>query len=135
MRHRGQQVRRLVVAVAILAPLLLGVSGSAQAMFRCRYDQVARKDCCCPKSNEPAAPSFTRSCCCDIEVIEAASPAGPATQVERLDLGKLHDAPRHAALEVPGPVVAPVIRQWRFLAAHPPPAGPRLILLKSSFLI
>jgi hypothetical protein len=122
---------------AALLPLLLASTGSARALYRCIYDNVARAECCCPSTAAAAQPSRTtlsKASCCDIERPRATTRSH--ARVERSELAQLR-AP-NAVLPVPrllSAALGAMVEARRMSAALSPPIGPPLLLLKRSFLI
>lgn len=135
MFHK-RATRHIGLAAALL-PLLLVNAGSARALYRCIYDNVARSECCCPQSAIPAQPShcaISEASCCDIERSMATTHS--QARVERSELAQLR-APV-AVLAVPRLLSAApgvLVEARRRSAALDPPIGPPLLLLKCSFLI
>lgn len=131
-RHAPQRL----IAALLLPLFFLAGTGSASAMFRCKYDGVARKACCCPKPEEPSEEqaALRKSCCCDVETITAAGTAETRTLVERLDLSKLYEVLVVAFSGAFDSAQGVVVARALFLDTHPPPRPP-LFLLKHSLLI
>jgi hypothetical protein len=132
-----QAIRK--AALALLVPLLFLNGGSARALYRCVFDNVARVECCCPPSARPRSvevegPTLSRASCCELEQPRAGVHA--QARPERSDISQLR-APV-AALSAPRLDLASrlaVQTSQRLNAGLDPPLGPPLILLKRSLLI
>jgi hypothetical protein len=131
-----QAIRK--AALALLLPLLLLNGGSARALYRCAFDNVARVQCCCPPSARVArvvdCPTLSRAPCCEYEQPKAGVHA--QARPDRSEFTQLR-APV-AALPAPRLDLASrlaVQTTQRLNAGLDPPQGPPLILLKRSFLI
>lgn len=129
------KVIRYFVATLVVPLLLLAGSGRTRATFRCAADAITRAACCCPEAPraEGEQDAFTRSCCCEIAMVEAAELGAVRPEGPQQDLGKLHAVLIVAFVAVPEAPVAPWARTLH--REGDPPAGPPLLLVKQSFLI
>ena len=142
MNERRLTLWRRIVAVA--PALLLVACLPGQIMLRCRLDGTLRAACCCPGAGDQAqrvgeagvpAPSRLMSQgCCERTVIEGHRSTAEIAPHESVD------APREIAvcapvLAVAGGVAAQALWDRAGQRHGPPREGPRLILLKQSFLI
>ncbi len=128
---RWKQTRRWIVA-ALLPVLLCAATASGYSLFRCRYDGIARRACCCP-SAEPASDTPTStlsgSCCCNFESVTIAHPSaqdpspGPVAA---------HPVPPARSFQSP---VAPGPGRRPLYDVAPRAAGPPILALKHSLLI
>jgi len=144
MKGRRLTLWRRIVAFAPALLLLVCLPG--QMMLRCRLDGMLRTACCCPVAAEeaegageaasPAPSRLTSQGCCERTVVEGHRPAAEAARSPQLAADAAWaagvDAPWVAALDpAPERAHANNARQ-RY---RPPREGPRLIVLKQSFLI
>jgi len=143
MNGRRLTLWRRIVAFA--PALLLVVCLPGQMMLRCRLDGTLRAACCCPQAAAEAgaqgeggasAPSrLTSQGCCERTVIEGRRPAAEAARPH-----EMADAAWAAAVDASWvTVLDPAPRRPSADRAgqryRPPREGPRLIVLKQSFLI
>jgi hypothetical protein len=126
------------IALAVLLPLLLLNVGSARALYRCAFDNVARSECCCPPTAAKLpvqGSTATKSCCCKVESSKA-GPVPAQARVERSEASKLRIPVVLVALLRPDFALhRSVADAQRAYPKSDPPIGPPLILLKRSFLI
>ena len=65
--------RRRLSALLMLPALLFAGWAHGSELFRCRYDEVVRRTCCCPESQTPettdCAIRGNGSGCCDVRTI------------------------------------------------------------------
>ena len=122
-----------------MAPLLLLVVVlPGQLMLRCRIDGSLRPACCCPHGDEAGDANATAKPqdCCDPEVASIDRPPGEAARPPEGDLGA---APSDALAAAPAPVLAQAAPFGHLAGGAqrhgPAREGPRLALLKHSFLI
>jgi len=121
-------VRRLIAAALLPAILLLGFA-PAYAVYRCTFDGVARRECCCPATERALqdSPAVSERCCCDVSAVQlAAAHAAPAN-------ASVH-AIAYAAVVTAPIVVRPllsvaVVRSERASAIGPPPLQRKQTLL------
>ena len=141
--------RRLTLWRRILAfapALLLVVCLPGQMMLRCRLDGMLRAACCCPVAADEAegggaavssAPSrLTSQGCCERTVVEGHRPAAEAPRSAQLAA----DAAWAAGVDAPWVTVSDAAPERAYAnnagqRYRPPREGPRLIVLKQSFLI
>ena len=127
--------QRLSAWLLLPAMLMLGLTSTYQ-LFRCRYDGVARRSCCCPMADAETSPAseaaVSNSGCCDVQVVRAAStaPASAAPQQATEALPLPLAMVQVAAFQIPQ--LAPS-QSWT--GEVPRGLGPPLIVLKHSFLI
>lgn len=129
---------RRFFAVLLMPILLLSGTASAYSLYRCHYDQVARRACCCPGTNHDSAASdaqhtatIEKNCCCDLETVTTSHTPSEATPVQPVQAV----APLLAAI-LPFPTqVFTAIRHAPLLAEQPRGVGPPIIILKCSFQI
>ncbi|MEK6606703.1 MAG: hypothetical protein AABZ30_03490 [Myxococcota bacterium] len=131
----NRRLRRLrVVTAALLSALLLAGGSFASTVYRCRYDRVARRSCCCPAGSEaptpPASADALRATrCCEAQILDSA--AAPA------DARRLDSAPA-LAVAVLLPALPPALAP-RSLVAEPvgvrAATGPPLFVLTHAFLL
>ena len=127
----SRRVRRIVV-LGLLVAFVPGAVAAAHSMFRCRFDGVARRQCCCPggAARSPGM-ALKRDCCCDLEHVDL-----HATTFTSSDARVKMDGPPPAAVvHVAWPIRSTASAAWRRVEATLHVHGPPLILLKSSFLI
>jgi hypothetical protein len=123
--------------VAALAPLLLlAVYLPGQVMLRCRIDGLLRPACCCPQAVEAreTGPVVKAQDCCDREMTADQRSAAAPARTSAVDMT--------AAVSVTLPAAAvsvvlaePAASAGAWQAHGPPRPGPRMVLLKRSFLI
>ena len=127
--------QRLSAWLLLPAMLMLGLTSSYQ-LFRCRYDGVARRSCCCPMADAETSPASEAAVsnrgCCDVQVVRAASTAPAAA------------APQQAAKALTSPLATVQVVAFQIPQLAPSQSwtddvprglGPPLIVLKHSFLI
>lgn len=123
-------------AVALAPVLLLLVYLPGQMLLRCRIDGLLRAACCCPHETESQSSQSVVKAqdCCDREVTQNQRPAAEAARAPH---GDAAPAAVMALAAAPAPFLAEPTRQLdRAAQRHgPAPEGPRLVLLKQSFLI
>ncbi len=131
--------KRALGAALLLPVLLLAVSGTGWAAWRCQYDGIARSVSCCPKkaalqaSETNSAPTVGSAACCDFE----------QTQIEKApsDLPRSQNTSTLDATVLATPVAVLTVelsphRQVDLpVPQERPPGGPGLLLQKRSFLI
>ena len=128
----GRRIRRCGWVLVALPALLAVQVCTAELHYRCRYDGVWRKACCCPKHRDGAsdAPTASANCCCDVERIAVARvPIRAGAESDQAA------APPLQAVWPPtveGPRLVPVAR---LVATTWPRAGPPTFLLKNSLLL
>ena len=141
MNGRRLTLWRRIVAFA--PALLLVACLPGQMMLRCRLDGMLRAACCCPVAADEAegaassAPSrLTSQGCCERTVVEGHRPAAEAPQSPQLAADAAWamgvDAPWVTVL---GPAPERAAANNAGQRYRPPREGPRLIVLKQSFLI
>jgi len=123
-------------AAALAPALLLLVYLPAQLMLRCRMDGLLREACCCSPSSEPESPGPVAKAqdCCDREVASLQRPNAAAASPTVRELAPVATV---AVLPSAAPSSAGTLdRFYRAAQRHGPPReGPRIVLLKQSFLI
>jgi hypothetical protein len=127
-------LRRVSAGLLVPGLLLLGLVPGYQ-LFRCRYDGIARRSCCCPmpgaeKANAEA--HVARDCCCDVQLVRSTS-APPVTSAKRH--AAIVHAPVAAALVVHASPFVELASWSAWSDSTPRGVGPPLILQKHSFLI
>ncbi len=133
--------KRALSAAVLLPVLLLAVSGTSWAAWRCQFDGIARLEACCPKARAAAKAAMTNSetptvngvGCCNLErtqVEKAPSDLPRNNSTTALDVTVLAAPVSVLAVELSpqGQVDLPVPQER-------PPGGPGLLLQKRSFLI
>lgn len=118
--------------------LLMSGVASAYSVYRCRYDSVARRACCCPAATqEVTAPETTHDtavaapCCCDVETVKVAQAPSDAARAQPVQV----IAPLFAIVLRPIATVLSSGSRATLLAEQPRGVGPPIILLKHSFQI
>ena len=123
-------------AVALAPVLLLLVYLPGQMLLRCRIDGLLRSACCCAQESESQSfqPVVKAQDCCDREVTQNQRPAAEAAGAPTRDAAP---AAVIALVAAPAPLLAEPTREFDRAAQRHGPAhpGPRLVLLKQSFLI
>lgn len=126
-------------AVALAPVLLLLVYLPGQMLLRCRIDGLLRSACCCPPETESQSsqPVVKAQDCCDREVTQNQRPAAEAARAPNRDAAPTAVMALAAAPAPFAPFLAePTPQPDRAAQRHgPAPDGPRLVLLKQSFLI
>lgn len=91
--------RTRLFASALILMLLVGTQARTFALFRCEYTGATLSSCCCPtaESEHAFTPVLSRGCCCHVETVDGALPAG-ATNAQALSLPAL--ALSFAVLEI-----------------------------------
>jgi hypothetical protein len=129
-----------ILSAAVLLPVLLfSAVGTSFALWRCRFDGVARTQCCCPKDAHAAEPAQAVATvsdlrCCEIEqhqVDRAPTEVsrGSASLVAMVALVAL-------PTDLPPAVDPRVERGFAPPPAPPDPLGGRaLVVQKQAFLI
>jgi len=142
MNGRRLTLWRRIVAFA--PALLLVVCLPGQMMLRCRLDGMLRSACCCPQEMDQAAaeddgraPTLSRLTsqgCCERAVIEGHRPAAEAARPQdpTADAAWAAAAPGATVLDA---LVGRAAADRAGQRYRPPREGPRLIVLKHSFLI
>jgi hypothetical protein len=107
--------RRRLSAMLMLPALLFAGWAHGSELFRCRYDEVVRRTCCCPQSRAPETTGCSvrgpSSGCCDVRTIGVdASPTSSA---------------RLASLDVPSVVWRLPGQELAVLDLRPPGAAAR----------
>lgn len=124
-------------ALALVPFLLFVVSLPSPMLMRCRVDGQLRTGCCCPaertgEESRAPRPAVSDPLCCHGEVSSHALPAvavRPTTDSPAPVVGLVL---RAFALPVEHEVAAGIAASHR---SRPPREGPRIIVLKQSFLI
>lgn len=123
-------------AVALAPVLLLLVYLPGQMLLRCRIDGLLRSACCCPHETERPGPQpvVKAQDCCDREVTQNQRPTAEAARAPAREGATAAVTALSAA---PAPLLAQPTRRFDRVAQRhgPAPDGPRLVLLKQSFLI
>ena len=123
-------------AVALAPVLLLLVYLPGQMLLRCRIDGLLRSACCCPHETESQSsqPVVKAQDCCDREVTQNQRPAAEAARAPARDAARVVVV---ALVTAPALLLAEATRQLDGLVQRHGPTreGPRLVLLKQSFLI
>ena len=117
--------------------LVVLVAGSAQALYRCGGDRVARPECCCPEAVESAPAPVTAvvsgACCCSIETV-AAAPVEIRALANGFESVKTFPAALVVISHVTGLSASRLAA--RASARSPRPPDPSTLLaLKTSFLL
>jgi hypothetical protein len=121
---------------ALLAPLVLSTSAaSAYSLYRCQYDEVTRRVCCCPHETArdvgERPPALRRASCCDVAHHD---PAHVVSEPVPKPSGG--EAPPVALFSPPVQASGPVVGALpRASDAEPSGARPTLLALKRSLLI
>jgi hypothetical protein len=122
-----------VRGLAFLLVLFTGASAFGKVAYRCRWDGVARAECCCPANALPLEVAQTRGerCCCSIEAA-ATRQTFPAIEQDR---SRCVDA--RAAVAIFGALARYLVYPSTplFLAGHKadtalPPGTPRFLRLR-----
>jgi hypothetical protein len=128
------------VTAWLVLPAMLGLGvTSAYQLFRCRYDGMARRSCCCPMESpagadaapEPIDARVFGTDCCVIEIVHVSQPPAMAQQ----EASQAHAAPPLAIGGARAPWVAPALRTQPVAHEVPRAVGPPLLLAKQSLLI
>jgi len=116
--------------------IVLGAAAADAALFRCRFDSVARKECCCGKMDAPQQPSatarFVAANCCDREQLSVEKLPSDTSDAYRVVLSVSLVAATPVAV-LPAPVSLDPCEYSYDNPIHAP--APPLILLKHAFLI
>jgi hypothetical protein len=127
-------LRRISAGLLVPGLLVLGLVPGYQ-LFRCRYDGIARRSCCCPMpgaENANAQAHVAPDCCCDVEVIRSTS-APPATSTTHH--AAIAHVPVAAGLVAHASAFVELASWSPWSDSTPRGVGPPLILQKHSFLI
>jgi hypothetical protein len=127
---------RAITAGLMALILVLGAAAADAALFRCRFDSVARTVCCCEKmggSQKPAATaSFAAAACCDREqLVVERLPSTTSDAYRGILSASLVAAAPVALLPIPVSFESCKISYDEPIDRPTPP----LIILKQAFLI